>query len=110
MVERRVGHWRRHGGGEASCKLVTGSLALELQQAAGERRRVERRDGGGDDRRAAGWGGGFTPLEAPGRSGSNSNSEQEDEMKKRLLLLHNLAHYSVSDEGSTTVCQETTKQ
>lgn len=82
--------------GEASCKLVTGSLTLELQQAAGEEE--EEKAGGGRGGGGAGTdegrpgellvGGGFTSFETPGRSSRgvatvtvSSQEKQADQIK-----------------------------
>lgn len=140
VVERRVGHG---GGGstaaqwrvrEASCKLVTGSLTPELQQAASERRRVENREGRGgteEDQRAAGLvcvclgesGGGITSFKAPGRRSraaaatvtvSRRDKEACCNISSSCSALHLVLLYAVMDEGPAAVfhygvCQKAAK-
>lgn len=86
--------------GEASCKLVTGSLTLELQQAAGEEEEERGRGGGGGTEQGRpgellvrGGGGGFTSLEAPGRSSGgvatvtvSSREKQAEQIKNHVVM------------------------
>lgn len=85
--------------GEASCKLVTGSLKLELQQAAGEeeeRAGGGRRGGGGTDEGRPGEllvGGDLPPSRHQGGAAEesltvSSQEKQADQIKNRVVTSH----------------------